>query len=74
MWGLLNLFEFSARGSIDASKNAAFNLSGPVAIPGAAFCGKKVTLTFKLLWSVNLDGNQCCGSSKGIISCRVNSK
>jgi len=37
----------------------AFNLSSPVAIPGAAFSGKYLTqkyltLTFKLLWSVNL--------------------
>jgi len=48
----------------------AFNLSSPVAIPGAAFSGKSYseiqialecysfngnpTLTFKLLWSVNL--------------------
>ena len=51
-------------------KMPAFNLSSPVAIPGAAFSGKSYsdiqialecfslyvnpTLTFKLLWSVNL--------------------
>ena len=51
-------------------KMPAFNLSSPVAIPGAAFSGKSYSgiqialecysfdgnapLTFKLLWSVNL--------------------
>ena len=40
-------------------KMPAFNLSSPVAILGAAFSGKYLnqkylTLTFKLLWSVNL--------------------
>ena len=50
MWGLLNLSKLAARGIIDMAENAAFNLSGPVAIPGAAFCGKK------LLWHSNCFG------------------
>ena len=57
-------------GALTRRKMPAFNLSSPVAIPGAAFSGKSYseiqialecysfdgnpTLTFKFLWSVNL--------------------
>ena len=57
-------------GALTRLKMPAFNLSSPVAIPGAAFSGKSYseiqialecysfdgnpTLTFKFLWSVNL--------------------
>ena len=40
-------------GALTRRKMPAFNLSSPVAIPGAAFSGNP-TPKFKLLWSVTL--------------------